>query len=83
MTTNPGCFTSISTNPYSSKSCLYSVAVRSFPWVCTSMFRDCRRVPLGPVLSSFKNFSAMRRPPPNKTQQIKLLRPWPGCSKAS
>ena len=68
-----GCFDWISTNPCSSKSCLYSVTVRSLPWVCTSMFRDCGRVLLGPVLFSFKNLSATRRPPPDKTQQIKLL----------
>ena len=73
---NSGSFAWISTNPCCSKISLYSVMVRSLPWVCTSIFRDCRRVLLGPVLSSFKNFSATRRPPPNKTQQIKVPMKW-------
>ena len=68
MASNPALslsfFVWISSNPYFCKISLYSAAVRSLPLVCTSMFRDCRRVLLGPRLSSLKNFSVMRRPPP-------------------
>ena len=57
------CFAWKSTNPCFSNTCLDSVTVLSLPSVVTSMLRDCKRAPLGPVLSSFNNLSAIRRLP--------------------
>ena len=58
------CFAWISTNPCFSKSFLYSSRVRSLPSTCTSIFREVKRVLLGPVLSSSRNLSAIRTRPP-------------------
>ena len=55
---------------------MYSITVRSFPSVITSILRDTKRASLGPVLSSFNNLSLIRRPPPivTKTKENKLIK---------